>query len=112
MKDLRDLKDLTIHDVKPISDESRLELTGRDGVVVQDVFCFFFFITLEPRVGVIQKSMSLIYEPSSVQDVRYNGFDRGDNSVDWTLMTKQMNESKVKPCSSLRIHLRPASFCP
>ena len=53
MKDLRDLKDLTIHDVKPISDESgeHRPRSGQSSVSHALVFFFFFFfITLKPRV--------------------------------------------------------------
>jgi len=48
MKDLRDLKDLTIHDVQPIREEGRG--TRCSPAANPKSQTFFFFITLQPRV--------------------------------------------------------------
>ena len=39
----------------------------------QPIVFFFFFITLKPRVGVIQKSISLEYEPASEPQIAATG---------------------------------------
>ena len=73
--------------------------------------CFFFFNTLEPRVEVIRKSMSLEYEPSSNQLINCPAYFPAtllEGNTDGVLQLKPS-----KPCSyeALELHLGLGHAC-
>ena len=49
-----------------------------------------------PLLKSIYVSHALPWFPLSHQDVRYNGFDRSDPSVNWELMEEQLKKSKLE----------------